>query len=235
MKKQNSKQTPIINDNDLIYSYKEQWFTGFAPCFQNGIYSLACCKGNKKTGGMRHSVCENIESGKTVWVISIAGEDIQSEGHNGSEIDYRSGDAIYLAKINKALALEEYSEKYSQRSDAIYSFKNGTIIRNGNSRDVHMTEEEKRTDCTLDCGWSHSQIFSQFKQIIMADEYYVFKPGSRIFDTSLDVRRGYTYLKGGETRVEDLRELLKNSEFAFVSGDDPFYYVNTKGKVGCRK
>ena len=235
MKKQNVKQTPIIRDTDLIYSYKEQWFTGFAPCFQNGIYSLACCKGNKKTGGMRHSVCENIESGNAVWVISIAGRDIQSEMHNRSGIDYRSGDAIYLAKIIKALTLEEYSANYSERSDAIYLFKNGTIIRNESSQDIHMTEEDKRTDCTLELGWSQSKIFSQFKQIIMADEYYIFKPGCRVCDTSLDVRRGYTFLKGGKTRVEELRGLLKKSEFAFVSGDDPFNNGNMNGKENCRK
>ena len=91
---------PDIRKEDSVYTYKERAFTGFAPCFQNGIYSLACCKGAKNGKGMRQSVCKAVDEGKTVWILAIAAWDIKRKDYNTSGILYEPGDAIYLAKID---------------------------------------------------------------------------------------------------------------------------------------
>ena len=239
MKNHHRIQVSEISYNDLIYSYKEQWFTGFAPCFQDGIYSLACCKGNKKNGGMRHSICKNVKAGRNVWVISIAGEDIQCKGHNTSGIDYKAGDVIYLAKIKKddIYTLQKYSERFFGRRDAIYTFKSGHIERILHKEDdVHVTKEDLLTDCSA-CygGWDEEKIYNDLEQIVMAEEYYVFKAGNHISDI-FNVRRGYTFRKNGEKeRVEALRSFIVDREFAFGFKEDPFEFCKKADKGGCHK
>lgn len=224
---------PTIGENDLIYTYKEQWFTGFAPCFNDGIYSLACCKGRKNGGGMRNSICEKFEEGKTIWVLGIAGTQIDcvernGDHHNCSKISYKPGDVIYLAKIGNTLTLKEYTEKYPQRKDAIYTLYEDKIVWNENiergGNNEHNGERFRLTDCTLEYSdWCEKKIFNKLKQIIMATEYYVFNSNQKICET-LNIGRAFTFKKNKENvRVQALNIFLReNHNFKFIAPQNPF-------------
>ncbi len=232
---------PIIGNGDLIYSYKEQVFTGFAPCFANGIYSLACCKGAKNGKGMRQSVCKAIEAGKAVWVLSIAAGGIKHNNESG--IDYKPGDAIYLAKIDQICTWQEYStaKEFRGRKDSYYILKNGKVDWRKKEEDLHDTDEAKAHDCALGPGnikgRTAADVFRNDKQILIAREYYVFDKGQQLsglkeFET-LDVARGFKCKDDGKVRrVDALKAFLKKDHaFYCVSGTDPFEGAD-KGKGG---
>ena len=73
-----SKNT--IKDYDIIYIYKITSFNNFAPCFDNNTFSLACCKGNIKNGGMRRSICKRVdnETNINIWILGIAGKELNN-------------------------------------------------------------------------------------------------------------------------------------------------------------
>lgn len=239
--------SPVINNSDLVYSYKEQVFDGFAPCFQDGVYSLACCKGAKSGNGMRQSICKAVEAGKTAWVLAIAAGGIAGK-NNKSGIDYAPGDAIYLAKIDYVCTWQEYSEakEFRKRADSYYVLKNGEVtwrkaIKN---TDRHGTREALEHDCALGAGnlkgRTEADVFWNDRQILIAHEYYVFDKGQQISVQKpyedLDVGRGYRYVdKGKVSRSAVSREFLKkNHAYYCVSGIDPFAgKVSNKGG-GCK-
>ena len=199
------KIIPNINSEDIIYTYKEQVFTGFAPCFQDGIYSLACCKGAMNGKGMRQSICKTIDSGKTVWVMAIAGCDIKHSNNNTSGISYEPGDALYLARIDKICTWYEYStlDNYCKRKDSYYVLKDGMVDWRKIQDNLHSNEINKLTDCGIGLrnlkGRTEADIFKNDKQILLAKEYYVFDKGQRLSGVdvykTIDVNRGYSYIE----------------------------------------
>ena len=198
---------PHIKDNDIIYTYKEQAFNGFAPCFKNGMYSLACCKGAKNGKGMRQSICKAFESGKNVWVMAIAACDIKRKDYNISGIDYEPGDVIYLAKIDKVCTWDEYSSSinYSKRDDSYYVFRNGKVTWRNLINGRHDTPFDIERDCGIgscsSTGTTEEYVFKNEKQILLAKEYYVFDKGQRLSGVvdfeELDVHRGYSFIEKG--------------------------------------
>ena len=240
-------RNPIIKDNDIIYTYKEQVFTGFAPCFQDGIYSLACCKGAKNGNGMRQSVCKSFESGKNVWVMAVAACDIRRKDYNISGIAYEPGDVIYLAKIDKVCTWSEYSTSsvYSKRRDSYYVLKDGKVTWRKKEKDLHDKEINKKTDCGIgSCSSTRrteEDVFINDKQILLAKEYYVFDKGQRLSGVAdyetLDVHRGYSYIeKGKPGRASVLKEFLKkNHTFKFSGGADPFKNTGISKGGGCTR
>ena len=241
------KTYPYINEKDIIYTYKEQAFTGFAPCFQDGIYSLACCKGAKNGNGMRQSVCKSFESGKNVWVMAIAACDIRQKNYNKSGISYEPGDVIYLAKIDKVCTWSEYSTSsvYSKRRDSYYVIKDGKVTWRKKIKDLHDEDINKETDCGIgscsSTGRTEKDVFKNDKQILLAKEYYIFDKGQRLSEVAdyetLDVHRGYSYIeKGLPSRASVLKEFLKkNHSFMFRSGENPFERRGISKGGGCTR
>ena len=200
---------PRIADNDLIYTYKERFFTGFAPCFQEGVLSLACCKGAKNGNGMRQSICKAKENGNNVWLLSIASKDIIDKGHNCSGIHYAPGDVIYLANITDTLTWMTYStcNKFKKRKDSYYVLKDdGKVDWKARIKDLHDKTEDKDRDCGIgNCysrGKTEGEIFTTEKQILISEEFYIFNNGHNIADKekykALDVKRGISYKKKGD-------------------------------------
>lgn len=238
---------PQIKDNDIIYTYKEQVFNGFAPCFQNGIYSLACCKGAKNGKGMRQSVCRSFASGKNVWVMAIAASDIKRDGNNISGIAYEPGDVIYLAKIDKICTWDEYSSSsdYYKRADSYYVFKNGKVTWKNLIKGRHDAPSDIERDCGIGAcgstGRTEEDVFKNDKQILLAKEYYVFDKGQHLSGVNayelLDVHRGFSFIeKGHLSRASVLMEFLKkNHSFKFRSRSDPFKGSGISKGGGCRR
>lgn len=87
-----------------LYTYALTYDTGFAPCYDNGEFTLACCKPN-----LRANLCNN--PAQDVWVMGyrrVRGDEVYP---------------VYIAKIERVLCLEEYYDSgvYDARADCIYS------------------------------------------------------------------------------------------------------------------
>ncbi len=229
-----------IGDEDLVFTYKEKVFNGFAPCFDNGVYSLACCKGARNGNSLRQNACEKFLSGKTVWVLAIAAAKITDKGNNTSSIAYKRGDAIYLAKIDGVYTWKEYSDLHSDRKDSIYELRNGEVIwREGYSGPHNNDDSARATDCATEMSeMSPVEIFINKEQILISHEYYIFDQGQKLSGLDeydlLDVPRGFGVKKGGEKRAKALRSfLVNNHQFKYTTGQDPFHNVAPKnGKCG---
>ncbi len=238
---------PQIKDNDIIYTYKEQVFNGFAPCFQDDMYSLACCKGARNGNGMRQSVCRSFASGKNVWVMAVAASDIKREGNNNSGIAYEPGDVIYLAKIDKVCTWDEYStsSRYCKRDDSYYVLKDGKVTWRYKIEGRHDAPSDIERDCGIGAcsptGRTEEDVFKNDKQILLAKEYYVFDKGQRLSGVApyetLDVHRGFSFIeKGHLSRANVLTEFLKkNHSFKFSSGTDPFKGTGIPKGGGCKR
>lgn len=90
--------------------------TGLAPCVDDGLLSLACCKG----GQIRNGKC--CKTGLRYWIGSK------------KKCDYETDDVcilgtyhdklLYLARITKVLPMTEYYKNKSKgRTDNIYFLK----------------------------------------------------------------------------------------------------------------
>ena len=223
---------PIIGKNDLVYSYKEQWFTGFAPCFQDNVFSLACCMGNKDNGGMRRSIFNHLSN--TVWIVSIAGDQIKANEHNLTNQQYNPGDVIYIAKVASVLTLKDFRKEYPKRRDAIYKLQNKTIIRIPEGDDVHREEKNRLTDCTIDYpGLNDEDIYNTFEQIVIAEEYYILEAGQQK-PIILDINRNFSFEKNGrDKRVKALSDFVKECKIAVVS-KNPFPNMYETKARGCK-
>lgn len=112
--------------NKVIYAYRLVDDTGFAPCVDNGLLSLACCKGGQVRNG------RNIKTGLRYHVgkhkQEIPDDEIYLLGifHNR---------LLYYAKVTDVMDMTEYfSEKkkreFGKRKDHIYDVRDGRLERN---------------------------------------------------------------------------------------------------------
>ena len=122
-----------------LFMYRLTNDTGLAPCVDNGLLSLAVCKGGQiRNGkachrGMRYKIgsefCSDLVN-DPVYVLGM----------------YK-GEFLYLARITEVLTMKEYYHGRSvRRTDNIYSLRNGELKRNSNLRDKHMREEDAIRD-----------------------------------------------------------------------------------------
>ena len=105
----------------ILYMYRLTSDTGLAPCVDNGLWTLAVCKGGQiRNGkpcnaGLRHKIgSEDQYKSKNIYVLGTY--------HNKF---------LYLARVTEVISMEEYFRTRSKgRTDNIYSFKNGSLDRN---------------------------------------------------------------------------------------------------------
>lgn len=93
----------------MVYSYRLAYFGGTAPCYDNGVFSLAICKRD-----MRRVIGQQISAGKksNIWVVAINGR--------GVEKDFTYDQINYIARIDRVETFATYFEKNTKRSDCIY-------------------------------------------------------------------------------------------------------------------
>lgn len=97
----------------IVYAYVMSHDTGFAPCYDNGVFTLACCKPR-----IRKSVFGKLnDSGELkddVWVIGAKHDGKPKSGIYKSHV-------VYIARITKVLRFEDYyTEDNFYRSDCVY-------------------------------------------------------------------------------------------------------------------
>lgn len=125
-----------------LYMYRMTSDTGFAPCVDNGLLSLACCKGGKIVNG------RPIHTGLRYWIGSKrdgadpAIDDVYVLGTYKNKF-------LYLARINNIVTMTEYFNKMAdKRLDRIYSLAKGKLVRNQWLRDkgIHVEPEQNQRD-----------------------------------------------------------------------------------------
>lgn len=124
-----------------LYIYRLTNDTGFAPCVEKGLLSLACCKGGQiRNGrvintGLRHRIGQKREADYEIDDVYILG--------------VFKDKMLYLAKVTKVVSMEEYFNGMSKgRTDDIYSLVNGELVRNQKLRteDVHTEPDRIKKD-----------------------------------------------------------------------------------------
>lgn len=97
-----------------LYVYRLTSNTGFAPCTQDGLLSLTCCK-----PAIRRVTGRLLTTGETdsAWILGIVGTTLDR---------YEVGRWLYAAKVTKAVPFIEYftDPKYQNRTDCIYKIEN---------------------------------------------------------------------------------------------------------------
>ena len=125
-----------------VYMYRLSSDTGLAPCVENEMLSLACCKG----GQLRKD--KPVHTGLRYWIGSMC---------NG--VDYRCDTVyvlgtykskfLYLARITHVVSMEDYFQTIAKgRTDCIYSVSDGQLVRNHHLRKegVHADERQIKRD-----------------------------------------------------------------------------------------
>lgn len=128
-----------------LYIYRMTDDSGFAPCAENGVLSLACCKGGQiRNGkvintGLRHRIGAHREADYKAHDVYILGT-------------YKNK-MLYLARVTNVVTMEEYFNGMSKgRTDDIYSLVKGELVRNKKLWDkgVHTAPERIMVDAKLD-------------------------------------------------------------------------------------
>lgn len=118
-----------------LYVYRLTSDTGMAPCVDNNLFSLAVCKGGQiRKGvpcntGLRHLIGSRGEysSGK-VYVLGTFQDRF-----------------LYLARVTDVVTMEEYFNGMSDgRTDDIYDFVKGKLVRNSHLRKQKIHTEPER-------------------------------------------------------------------------------------------
>ena len=135
-----------------IYTYRLTDFTGFAPCYENNLLSLAICKSD-----MRRVIGSNYDNNPsdTFWFMGLVSNSLV---YNYSYFSCdKPGRVLFVAKINRIETYEEYftKEEYKNRKDQIYeNCENGQYYTKGSKKrfrhvldcDVHDCKEDQDRD-----------------------------------------------------------------------------------------
>lgn len=124
--KQGKSKRKVVMMNKVIYAYRLVDDTGFAPCVDNGLLSLACCKGGQVRNG------RNIRTGLRYHVGKHRQEFPEDEIYLLGIYHNR---LLYYAKVTSVMDMTEYfSEKtkkeFGKRKDHIYDVRDGALQRN---------------------------------------------------------------------------------------------------------
>lgn len=112
--------------NKVIYAYRLVDDTGFAPCVDNNLFSLVCCKGGQVRKG------KNIYTGLRYHVGKHRQENPEDEIYI---LGIYRNRLLYYAMVTDIMDMAEYfSEKrkreFGKRKDHIYDVRDGALERN---------------------------------------------------------------------------------------------------------
>lgn len=129
--------------NRIIYAYRVVDDTGFAPCIDHNLFSLACCKGGQVRGGkdirtgLRYHVGEHlrVHPQDEVYVMGI----------------YKNR-LLYYARVTECMPMTDYfsiegKQSFGNRKDHIYDAENGVLKRRGpNGRSLFVFRMFQHTE-----------------------------------------------------------------------------------------
>ncbi len=106
-----------------LFMYRLTDDTGLAPCVQDGLLSLAVCKGGQIRNG------KLINTGLRYWIGSQFTTEYKNDKVYVLGTYYNR--FLYLAKITEVMSMEEYYRcRSANRKDNLYTYKYGELQRN---------------------------------------------------------------------------------------------------------
>ena len=119
-----------MEKSKLIFTYRMTLDTGFAPCVDNGLLTLACCKGGKEKYpcGLRFFIGR-------LWDYFNANPDERVEIYVSGIFQEK---LLYFAKITDVIEMKEYfsSKEYKRRLDQIYEL-DGNELKHIEGNNTH--------------------------------------------------------------------------------------------------
>ena len=122
-----------------LFIYRMTFDTGLAPCVDNNLLSLACCKGGQIRNG------KPIKTGLRYRIGSKRESDYEKDDVHILGI-YKNK-MLYLARVTEVMPMTEYFLKKSKgRTDDLYRVVNGKLERNNRLKNIHTKSsgEDKR-------------------------------------------------------------------------------------------
>ncbi|MDD6763408.1 MAG: hypothetical protein PUD92_07270 [Clostridiales bacterium] len=161
---------------NVLYVYAMTNDSGLAPCVENGILTLACCKGGKN-GGMRRKAANDLKEKNDVWILGLCGKRLAGDNANKVYMP------VYLAKLSEAVCMKKYysTPEYRKRADGrVYKVVNGELKptkcnpHNDNEREKdiggkYVLISENFTYWGDECGKSGKEIKEAFPYIFESD------------------------------------------------------------------
>lgn len=192
----------------IVYAYTMTDDTGFAPCINNKILSLACCKTN-----LRYKIARDINSGnENIYLLGLCGKQMADRHKYISEYL-----PIYLAKITKSVTTEEYfgGEDFISRPDAKYLFDGQKwYVKSGNPHVPINTNK--------------SELSNPEKN---KDLYYFYRNSNKPKLNSVLISENFAYFGKHFNEPRDLPEVLKKIceiRKESVRGDLKPIYITTE-------
>ncbi len=168
----------------ILYAYVMTNDSGFAPCVQNGLLSLACCKGGIN-GGMRGKIGQEFNNIKQagsddqIWVMGVCGKRLADT----PEQEYSP---VFLARATDAPTMKEYfspDSNHKERTDyQAYTIEGGELRSTENNPHKDSAADIKKdigggyvilSDCFVywgnDCGNKKGEIIKNAFAGIFAD------------------------------------------------------------------
>ena len=122
-----------------IYMYRLSADTGLAPCVKDGLLSLAVCKGGQIRKGKPINTGLRYKIGKA-YKDNCCEDKVYLLGTYHNKF-------LYLARITDVITMEEYYQKKSfGRTDNIYKYCKGQLIRNNYlvNEGIHIGDQINR-------------------------------------------------------------------------------------------
>lgn len=118
----------MSTDKDaVIYVYVQTSDSDFAPCYDNGIWTLACCKPQ-----IRFSAARRISEGKDIFIIGIT-----------SKAKGIPRKPIYIARVSRVETVSEYFSCERNRCDSVYIKNSDKWQTKTRNQHLHKTCKEK--------------------------------------------------------------------------------------------
>lgn len=116
--------------------------TGLAPCAENGLLSLSCCKGGQIRNG---KVCHR----GLRYEIGSKQKGIDYDKDKVYILGTYEGRLLYIARITDVVTMKEYFGNMAHgRTDDIFDLVKGELVRNNHLRNegVHIEKERIQKD-----------------------------------------------------------------------------------------
>lgn len=166
-----------------IVSYRIKSFTGFAPCFDNDLFTLATCKPElRATLGRRFEEAREEGRDLTEWVLGVVGKEMVKSDKYWQNEPYadRAEDILFVAKITDVARYPDYyseTDKYD-RQDRIYvPDDNGPYKAKWSDQHFsHIPEEISGAHCTSgesQTDWAMNGQLNESAYVLKSTEYAI--------------------------------------------------------------
>lgn len=216
----------------IIFTYRLTHDTGFAPCVDNGLLTLACCKGGTKTvkRGLRYFIGrffeENLQKNVEVYISGIY-----------------AGKLLYIAKIDKVITMNEYfcKKEYKGRIDQIYRW-DGEELKRENRKLKGIHNDERSNKCDINGKYvliSKEFVFWGNKAIDIDESILSFYPKGRGQYPKGQYSRTPASVLTAENKNKSealyikLQELIKEKGYTLTSGEVSEPHNPITGSCGC--